>query len=452
VEGVAAVVQRLVDIHGQPVPSLTAEILARQLVSGYRALDAPARAHLLRHLATRHRVDPGRAREAAARLAAAPAGTEARLQEEVREALVPPHNHVFRRVGQLEGGVKFLVDLRAHLLAALGQGEADSQALRQMSSSLQALLAHWFSVGFLQLERVSWNSPCSLLEKVAALEAVHPVRDWTDLRARVGPYRRCFVYSHPSMPGEPLVLLHVALTETIASTVSGLVKDHRQVRGAGAEVWRGQEGAQVEEGAKVQAAIFYSVTSTQPGLAGIEMGTHLIKGAVASLAAEFPSLSTFSTLSPVPGFRAWLLVLLTKAARGEEAPLTPGEVEQVCAALGPGCPYTALGQVLRSAAWVARPDLHPLLSALLTRLCARYLYLEKRRSSALNPVANFHIRNGACMWRINWLADPSPRGMEASCGLMVNYRYYLDRLEANSLAYLTTHAIDADSQVTDLLA
>ena len=226
------------------------------------------------------------------------------------------------------------------------------------------------------------------------------------------------------MPGEPVVILHVALTEAVATSISGLVKGHRRVRGAQGEVWGGQEGEERED--RVAAAIFYSVTSTQAGLAGIELGTHLIKGAVASLAREFPALATFSTLSPIPGFRAWLLLLLTKAARGEApCPLAPELLERAGAALGvqgEGEVCGALAALLRSSAWVGSST-EPLLAELLPRLAARYLYREKRRRAALCPVANFHIRNGACLWRVNWMADPSPRGMEASCGLMVNYRY-----------------------------
>ena len=278
------------------------------------------------------------------------------------------------------------------------------------------------------------------------------MRDWTDLRTRVGKYRRCFVYTHPSMPGEPVVILHVALTQEIASSVSGLVKNHRQVKGAHGEVWKGEEG-EGEQVEKIGAAIFYSVTSTQTGLTGIELGTHLIKGAVANLALEFPDLNTFSTLSPIPGFRSWLLLTLSKAASGEtENVLTTEESSTVETLLGEGNPHALLLSALKTNSWLSNQEQQIELRPLLKRLAARYLLLEKRRNAALNPVANFHVRNGATVWRVNWMADPSPRGIEASLGMMVNYRYYLDRLETNSTAYLKHFTIDADPQVTNLLS
>ena len=447
------VVQSLLDTHSQTVSSLISEKLAGKFVLQYRALAEPDRADLLLHLATNHGVPTEKAREVAKRLAGAQLGSEGRLQDEMQAVLVPPHNLIYSKVGALQGGVKFLVDLRADLLACLKQGRSESEtlALRKMNSSLQKLLANWFSVGFLQLQRVSWDSPCALLERVAALEAVHPVRDWTDLRTRVGKYRRCFVYTHPSMPGEPVVILHVALTQEVASSVSGLVKNHRQVKGAHGEVWKREEG-EVEQPDKIGAAIFYSVTSTQPGLAGIELGTHLIKGAVASLALEFPNLNTFSTLSPIPGFRSWLLLILSKAASSEaEKVLSSKESSLIEAVLGPGNPHALLLSTLKTNSWLSSQDQQIKLQPLLKRLAARYLLLEKRRNAALNPVANFHVRNGSTVWRVNWMADPSPRGMEASLGMMVNYRYYLDRLETNSTAYLNHYTIDADPQVTNLL-
>ena len=447
------VVQSLLETHNQTVSSLISEKLAGKFVQQYRALADSDRADLLLHLATNHGVPTEKTREVAKRLAGAPLGSEGRLQDEMRAVLVPPHNLIYSKVGALQGGVKFLVDLRADLLACLKQGRSESEtlALRKMNSSLQKLLANWFSVGFLQLQRVSWDSPCALLERVAALEAVHPVRDWTDLRTRVGKYRRCFVYTHPSMPGEPVVILHVALTQEVAGSVSGLVKNHRQVKGAHGEVWKREEG-EVEQPDKIGAAIFYSVTSTQPGLAGIELGTHLIKGAVASLALEFPNLNTFSTLSPIPGFRSWLLLILSKAASSEaEKVLSSKESSLIEAVLGPGNPHALLLSTLKTNSWLSSQDQQIKLQPLLKRLAARYLLLEKRRNAALNPVANFHVRNGSTVWRVNWMADPSPRGMEASLGMMVNYRYYLDRLETNSTAYLNHYTIDADPQVTNLL-
>ena len=232
------------------------------------------------------------------------------------------------------------------------------------------------------------------------------------------------------------------------------------------------------------AAIFYSVTSTVAGLQGIELGTQLIKQAVVRLKAEFPQLHTFSTLSPIPGYRAWLLRELAVAAR-EKGDLLMSQEWAGLVATGVTT-YTKLLEVVRAGAWHSDPDLCLVLRPALSRLCARYLLQEKRRGLALNSVANFHLRNGAVVWRLNWLGDTSHRGMQDpgtciqgrgpllkllliksildcrlalmmllfpqnSCGLMVNYRYYLDQLEENSNSYLGRHIVQADPQVVDLL-
>ena len=187
-----------------------------------------------------------------------------KLHRELVTSLAPPYTQSFTRIGQIQGGVKFLVDMRRDLLDLIKQTDAKSAefaALRDMNGNLKSLLSNWFSVGFLSLEQVTWHSPCSLVEKICEYEAVHPIVSWTDIKTRVGEHRRCFVYTHPSMPGEPVVILHVALTPGhVADNVDTLVR-HREPR-----------RPEVRE--ECRAAIFYSVTSTQAGLQGIELGTH----------------------------------------------------------------------------------------------------------------------------------------------------------------------------------
>ena len=179
-----------------------------------------------------------------------------------------------------------------------------------MKDRLRQLLSLWFSVGFLELEQVTWSSPCEMLQKVSDYEAVHPVRNWTDLKSRVGAYRRCLVYTHRSMPGEPIVVLHVALTEEVPRSIASVVKHHRMVKRFSVEAPSSSSFSHPsasshpgEDPSLCKAAIFYSITSTQTGLQGIELGTHLIKQAVGNLREELPGLVHFSTLSPIPGFR-----------------------------------------------------------------------------------------------------------------------------------------------------
>eukprot|EP00092_Neocalanus_flemingeri_P018301 GFUD01019808.1.p1 GENE.GFUD01019808.1~~GFUD01019808.1.p1 ORF type:complete len:555 (-),score=121.10 GFUD01019808.1:174-1838(-) len=438
------------------VSSITQEKAAYLLCKLYSELDNHQRTQFLIQLAVGYEIDNENVKKVAAKLAGSE-GTEllvTKLYQEMKSSLVPPQNLAFSKIGQIQGGVKFLVDLRKDVIETLRDLDptgTDFAALKLMNSNLQSLLSYWFSMGFMAIEQVTWNSPCALLQKVSDYEAVHPVKNWNDLKTRVGPYRRCFVYTHPSMPGEPVVILHVALTETVSSSITSLVRDHRSVKGFDKDQsWAGY-GNTTEDPELCKAAIFYSVTSTQTGLQGIELGTHLIKQAVVSLKREFPNLKTFSTLSPIPGFRAWLALELTKAARGESNPLSEAELSKLKMVLQTENVCQDLLTVIKNSSWVGNKDLEPEMKNILTRLCARYLYIEKRRNNALNSVANFHLRNGSCLWRINWLADPSPRGMTNSCGLMVNYRYYLDRLEENSNNYLNKFNIDADVQVVNLL-
>ena len=370
-----------------------------------------------------------------------------KTQEEMISSLSPSHHQTFTKIGQIKGGVKFLVDLRRDLLNALKSSDPISSeytALKTMNGNLRSLLSNWFSVGFLTLQQVTWDSPCSLVEKICDYEAVHPIVSWTDIKTRVGANRRCFVYLHPSMPGEPVVILHVALTRgEVSSSVDALVRSH-------AHSW----SRSTEDREACRAAIFYSVTSTQAGLQGIELGTHLIKQAVTSLKSEFPAINTFSTLSPIPGFRSWLFVELTKASRGEAKPLLKQEIVEV-QRLFQGSNSLTLNEeiitALKTSDWYKNEEFVNVMKPVLMRLCAQYLFLEKRRNFALNSVANFHLRNGSCLWRVNWLGDTSRRGLDYSCGMMVNYRYYLDRLEHNSNNYINNFAIDADQQVLDLV-
>nr|CAD7446365.1 unnamed protein product [Timema bartmani] len=206
--------------------------------------------------------------------------------------------------------------LRQELISELDSKDPHLLPLQQLNSTLRETLSLWFSVGFLNLERVTWRSPCEMLQKISEYEAVHPVRNWTDLKRRVGPYRRCFVYTHSSMPDEPLVVLHTALSDEIAGSMSGIVSAASRMSvdlTAKSDVVVNSEE---ENPSLVKAAIFYSISSTQKGLQGIELGNYLIKRVVRELQAEFPLVNQFSTLSPIPTFRLYLVDRLKAAERG----------------------------------------------------------------------------------------------------------------------------------------
>uniref|UniRef100_A0A4W3JG54 Malonyl-CoA decarboxylase n=1 Tax=Callorhinchus milii TaxID=7868 RepID=A0A4W3JG54_CALMI len=311
---------------------------------------------------------------------------------------------------------------------------------KEMNGMLKSLFSEWFSVGFLNLERVTWQSSCELLQKISEYEAVHPVRNWTDIKRRVGPYRRCFVFTHSAMPGEPLVVLHVALTDHISSNIQAIVREVPSPE-------------MTEDPKKITTAIFYSISSTQQGLQGVELGNYLIKRVVKELQGEFPGMRQFSSLSPIPGFTKWLLGILNQQIKEGELNkiFTKTEYKEIQDLVGIPVLET-LKQLLTTNEWTRSDKLVRALELPLMRICGWYLYGEKHRGAALNPVANFHLQNGAVMWRLNWMANTSARGISLSSGMMANYRYFLENTKDNSTQYLRTKHIEASEQILSLVS
>uniref|UniRef100_A0A480ID59 Malonyl-CoA decarboxylase, mitochondrial n=2 Tax=Sus scrofa TaxID=9823 RepID=A0A480ID59_PIG len=423
-----------------------AENQCADFMSFYGSLaEASERAELLSRLARGFGVDHSQVAEQSAgvlQLRQQPREAAVLLQAEdrLRYALVPRYRSLFHHISKLDGGVRFLVQLRADLLEAQALKLVEGPHVREMNGVLKSMLSEWFASGFLNLERVTWHSPCEVLQKISKSEAVHPVKNWMDMKRRVGSYRRCYFFSHCSTPGEPLIVLHVALTSEISSTIQTiLVKECPP--------------AEAEEQSRITTAIFYSLSLAQQGLQGVELGTFLIKRVVKELQKEFPHLGVFSSLSPIPGFTKWLQGLLKSKAKehGRSELFTDAECREIAEVTG-GPVNETLRALLSSDEWVQSERLVRALQAPLMRLCAWYLYGEKHRGYALNPVANFHLQNGAVMWRINWMGDVSLKGITGSCGLMVNYRYFLEDTAANRVAYLGSQNIKASEQVLSLVA
>ncbi|KAG0344199.1 hypothetical protein BG004_004648 [Podila humilis] len=347
-----------------------------------------------------------------------------RAEQVLRHAIVPGHNKFFDRVSRLPGGLKFLIDMRQDLLTILGENRTDFY-LAALNESLKEKLQMWF-VGFLDLERLTWQSPAVLLEKITQYEAVHKFKDVQDLKTRVGPGRRVFALMNKSLPTEPLVFVQVALVKSLSNNVQDILNDPSPSHANPAET--------------VKCAIFYSIT-TQVGLSGIELGNFLIKRVVRSLKVEFPQIETFSTLSPIPGFRRWIA-----QCQGLGKKLLLPDEETLVSQIAPGTSsgggnrHTNIEErfkaLLERSLTFSDNDKMDRLRPILTRLCGRYILLEKRRHLALDPVANFHLRNGACAHRLNWMGDTSSKGMEESFGLMINYLYSLDHIEMNNQQYL----------------
>ncbi|HVI50379.1 MAG TPA: malonyl-CoA decarboxylase [Candidatus Sulfotelmatobacter sp.] len=391
---------------------VSARARAAALGRSYLALNAEGRKRFLRILADEFGTDRVRVDAAMADVAAA-ADLPARFKAEqsLRQALESPRLRLLTQFNALPEGVKFLVDLRAELLPLT---RADA-AMAALESDLKDLLDSWFDVGFLELERITWRSSALVLEKIMAYEAVHAIQGWRDLKNRLDSDRRLYAFFHPRMPDEPLIFVEVALVNGMAGNVLELL----------------DENAPVGDPEKADTAIFYSINNAQKGLVGISFGNFLIKKVVDRLSHEFPNLKTFATLSPIPGFRSWLD---EKLATGEGSLLLPADqkvLAGVSKALGAECSLKAV----LAAPWQSDTALAEQLRPLLSRLCVRYLGEKKGSGRALDPVAHFHLSNGARMERLNWLGDGSAKGITQSAGMMINYLYKLSEIDANHESY-----------------
>jgi malonyl-CoA decarboxylase len=391
---------------------VTARARAADLGRTYLLLDAEGRERFLRLLAGEFDVDRVAIDRCCGELARAEGPVQrAAAERELRDALEPPRIKLLRQFNALPEGVKFLVDRRAELLE-LGRHDP---LFRGLEDDLRRLLGNWFDIGFLELKRIGWESPAALLEKLMAYEAVHEIRSWADLKNRLEVDRRCFAFFHPRMPDEPLIFVEVALVSGMATNISALL----------------DEAAPIGDPQAADAAIFYSISNCQQGLNGISFGDFLIKRVVDALALDLPRLKIFATLSPMPGFRAWL----DRHCEELGGLLLPAERKEI-EALGDGVSERDLPALLDRPDWHTDPQLSAALREPLLRLSARYLVRERAPSGrTLDPVAHFHLSNGARVERLNWLADVSPKGLEQSAGIMVNYLYRLADIEANHEAY-----------------
>jgi malonyl-CoA decarboxylase len=379
---------------------------AARLAQTYQGLDEAGRIDFLRILAA-FDSDPDAvaAAYASVRSAADPA-ERATAKAALRRALEPPRLKLLTQFSSIPDGCKFLVDLRGFLLKV----RRDDKLLTALDSDLRGLLAAWFDIGFLELRRIDWSSPAALLEKLVDYEAVHAIRSWRDLKNRLDSDRRCYAFFHPRMPGEPLIFVEVALVRGLAGSVQKVL----------------DEKAPVLDPRQADTAIFYSISNCQQGLSGISFGNFLIKRVVEELSAEFRNLKTFATLSPIPGFRRWLDAKLA----GDELGLFSAEE---AASLGSAFPAdtasVSLAGILARRGWWREAGLRKTTEPMLTRLCAQYLMLESNGKRARDPVAHFHLSNGARVEQLHMGGDTSEKGAKESATLMVNYLYDPAKIE-----------------------
>lgn len=332
--------------------------------------------------------------------------------DELRKAIESPCKRLFRRLNVVPGGTSSLVKLRGDILHVL-PGRPD---LQRLDTELKQLLIAWFNRGFLSLQRIDWDSPASVLEKFIEYEAVHEISGWEDLRSRLKPDRRLFAFFHPAMPSDPLIFVQIALGKGRANAIEPLIGSERQVL----------------ESADADTATFYSISNCHKGLQGISFGNFLIKQVAAELRMELPHIRRFETLSPVPGFRRWVKDML--ADRLDHS--MPGEDLEDIRALVTGDGETTSDE----------PDA----SESCVRLCAHYLLNEKGGSHPADPVARFHLGNGALLDRIHWAADESDAGKSRSFGIMVNYVYEPGEIENRHELYFAEGRIAASPTVRKL--
>ena len=348
---------------------------------------------------------------------------EARAEVQLRKAFASPRTRLLQRFAAFPEGVRFLVDLRAELLPHLKH----EKRLLALDAELEDLFSTWFDVGFLELQRISWHSPAALVEKLIRYEAVHDIKSWADVKNRLDSDRRCYGFFHPRMPGEPLIFVEVALVDSMADSITPLL----------------DESADAADLNKATTAIFYSISNTQVGLRGVSFGDSLIKHVVETLQAEFPRLRMFATLSPIPGFRAWL--------GKNAAPLLERLDDKTRAELGRAVgfePVTAT-HLLAAMEKPLELDAKSPVRQVLVQYAAHYLGRELANGKPLDAVARFHLGNGARVERLNWGGDPSVKGVKQSYGVMVNYLYDLKRLDKHR-ALLAQGKIPLSSELEGL--
>ncbi len=330
----------------------------------------------------------------------------------------PQRQELFRRLNQAPKGTLRLVRLREDLLKRLDK----NPRLAEVDADLHHLFHSWFNRGFLVLKRISWSTPASILEKIIKYEAVHEIASWEDLRQRIEPAdRRCYAFFHPALVEEPLIFVEVALGEEIPDAIEPVIAQKRQsVKDTNARL-----------------ATFYSISNCQKGLSGISFGNFLIKQVAQELLRELPQLALFATLSPVPGFVKWLRHLIDHQEEEKQVDAPVVNEEEVLAI-----------KHLLANGWPAPGDKQQALEKILVPLSAWYfLNAKDRDQKPYDPVARFHLGNGARLERINWLADRSAKSFNQSAGIMVNYLYDLDKIEHNHEAFANHGEVIAASSI-----
>ena len=395
---------------------------ARETLALYAALSKEEQAAFFQALKSDFAPDPQRVLATATAYAETP---DSQHLSALTHAAEPPRQELLRRLNRAPGGTRVILGMRERLLEALPK----DRELQQVDDDFHHLLQSWFNPGFLRIARVDWNTPATLLEQLIRHEAVHEIRGWNDLRRRLQADRRCFAFFHPALPEEPLIFVEVALLEEMPDSIEPLIN--------------------IDSESKPQkdfhVAAFYSISNCQPGLRGVSLGNFLIKHVAGLLATEFPRVKNFCTLSPIPGFRDWLRRAL---ATPDLTATLPDDLRQSLDRV-----QSAIGPLLERSVAELRAAERPREKSAddLKRLCAAYLLgIGEPDFVTRDPVARFHLNNGARMDRLNISGDLSDKGLKQSLGLMVNYVYDLKTIERNHQQFVAGKT-EASKQVRGLV-
>jgi len=382
--------------------------LAKEIVDSVTRMTPAAKGEFLMMLAEKFAPDAEKISNAARSYLAQP---DHKTLYDLSRAVETPRLELLRLLNIAPGGTSAIINMREILL----RDYKNDSRLAPLEYDLLHLLSSWFNRGFLQFERIDWNTPAVILEKLIAYEAVHEIKGWRDLRRRLEEDRRCFAFFHPALPNDPLIFVEVAYTRGIATKIQPLISQKKA-----------EATIEVPD-----TAIFYSISNCQDGLKGISFGNFLIKQVVDFICNETPGITHFCTLSPIPSFNKWLH---EDYLGREKSIFSKGEFK-----------------LLTDKDWFMDASVRRLLKSKLSKLCAQFLCQERKRGRPYDPVTRFHLGNGAEIEKINWEADLSWRGLQQSAGLMVNYRYNPVRIISNHEAFVNEGRIAVSARVKRML-
>ena len=407
-DALANLCRRLFDHRGEA----SGLVLADEILDTYQSLSPVERMHFFALLNEQFDPDPQAITYAAEAYRTNP-GFDTRAA--LAKAVEAPRQRLIRRLNMTPGGTRRLVRMRGHVLDVI----RERPELRALDDDLRHLLISWFNRGFLALERIDWNSPASVLEKIIAYEAVHEIGSLEDLRTRLAEDRRCFAFFHPALPDDPLIFVQVAITKGSVGAIRPLIARQRDITNV----------------RDADTAVFYSISNCHRGLRGINFGNFLLKQVIEELRLDLENIRQFVTLSPVTGLSDWIT--------GNSLETLPDKL---------GAHVSSARKILDRAAPMDPLDLPEHELAVLMQLCAHYLLNVKHSGVPADAVARFHLGNGASLERIHWAADPSAAGLARSAGIMVNYVYRLPDIEKNHESYFAEGEVVASSKVRKLAA